>query len=338
MTTQKVSPQCHYFGQCGGCQYQDLPYSEQLKKKENEITTLLQELISQQNFIIQKIIPSPLQYQYRHRLDLSARRRRYENWNLGFYSLQNQFINIQSCSIAMPKVNHLLKNLITQLPTDIKHHRANITIKTDPQGQIHWGGIGKKSCLLQPKDYFYIDLNNIRIFYSLESFFQANLAILPLLSDFMNQEIQDGDILYDLYGGVGLFSFILHHKFKKIHLIETSFSSCQIAQHAINYNQLEKIKVFCQNIEEYFKSYTLKKEKKQVAIIDPPRKGLSMETTLFLRDNLPVKKLYYLSCNPQTLVRDLALLTQKKWQIDWVQPFDFFPQTQHIETLVGLSC
>jgi 23S rRNA (uracil1939-C5)-methyltransferase len=72
-----------------------------------------------------------------------------------------------------------------------------------------------------------------------------------------------------------------------------------------------------------------------VVFLDPPRKG-SDEATLAALGAARVPRIWYLSCNPATLARDLAQLTADGYELEMVQPFDMFPQTGHIEALAML--
>ena len=75
----------------------------------------------------------------------------------------------------------------------------------------------------------------------------------------------------------------------------------------------------------------------RVAIVDPPRGGLSLEARNMLSGAKNLNHLLYLSCHPQTLVQDLQYFVVSGWQIIKIIPFDFFPRTRHMETLVLLK-
>ncbi|HSV43144.1 MAG TPA: 23S rRNA (uracil-5-)-methyltransferase RumA, partial [Candidatus Bathyarchaeia archaeon] len=74
-----------------------------------------------------------------------------------------------------------------------------------------------------------------------------------------------------------------------------------------------------------------------VVMVDPPRAGLSDEVVTLLARTKHLANLLYLSCHPENLIRDLKILTAQGWSISRVVPFDFFPKTRHVETLVVLS-
>ena len=128
-------------------------------------------------------------------------------------------------------------------------------------------------------------------------------------------------------------------------MIEECSSSVKLAEHNIAYHGLEeKVDLRGGRVEDQLGTLLeLVKEKRNVGMIDPPRRGLSEEvcemlTGLAKKPGRPgMDSLLYLSCSPQSLVRDLKVLTREAWEIEKVIPFDFFPKTQHLETLVLLQ-
>ena len=75
----------------------------------------------------------------------------------------------------------------------------------------------------------------------------------------------------------------------------------------------------------------------KVAMVDPPRAGLSGESCRLLTGMRELDHMIYLSCNPESLVRDLDQFVKQGWNIQKIIPFDFFPKTRHLEVLVLLE-
>ena len=76
------------------------------------------------------------------------------------------------------------------------------------------------------------------------------------------------------------------------------------------------------------------KNEVNIAMIDPPRAGLSKQACQLLAKAHGFKYILYLSCNPESLVHDLNEFIKQKWKMQNIMPFDFFPKTKHLETLV----
>ena len=74
-----------------------------------------------------------------------------------------------------------------------------------------------------------------------------------------------------------------------------------------------------------------------MVMLDPPRAGLSRKALDLILTLTNIIHIVYLSCNPEALVRDIEIFVKNKWNIERVIPFDFFPKTKHLETLVVLN-
>ncbi|HXV27498.1 MAG TPA: hypothetical protein VD913_00890 [bacterium] len=339
---EKVSPKCPIFGICGGCAYQDLPYEEELRIKAEGLRDLFRKELAVGDEIFDDIVASPLPYHYRSRLDLGLLRTKSGEFFMGFMPQNSgRIVPAESCAIAREEISHFLpelkKQAMARLPEN--YRVANLVVRTGDDGRLFWGGIGRRSLKMQEKDYFWTEVRGKRIFYSLDTFFQANLSILGLLMDQIEEAVKldSGTVLYDLYSGVGLFGISLAGKVKKVIMIEESEDSTVLAGFNLRYHgQESKIEILTGKVEDYLPllPQPLKGEK-AVAVIDPPRKGLHAAALKALAA-FP-GTLLYLSCYPPSLVRDLKEMTREGRRIEKVIPFDFFPKTPHLETLVKLS-
>ena len=207
-TIQKVQPACPVFGECGGCQYQDVLYEEELQIKEKQLKKIFLEHLIVSSELFEPIIPSPQTYHYRNRLDLKLFKTREGKVLIGF-SPEKGFktIEVEQCPIADRAISDFLPELkhqaIVRLPA--KYRVANLVVRCGDDKSVHWGGIGRRSLELKPQDYFSTEILDRKIFYSLDTFFQANLSILPLVIEKIRTLSiwKSKPIFYDLYGGVG---------------------------------------------------------------------------------------------------------------------------------------
>jgi len=345
VTNDAIKPQCPVFGQCGGCHYQDISYEKELSIKEESLRNLLCGNLNIPESIFESIVPSPKPYHYRNRLDLKIVRNRNNEALMGFSPQEGYgfgVIEVNQCPIALKEISSFLPELKQKATEKLigKTRRANIVIKTDDEGKIHWGGIGRRSLQLDDHDYFFTEINGKKIFYSLDTFFQANLSILPKLYEkLIALNIwKDHASFFDLYGGVGLFSVLLVDKVKRVILVDESASSIECAKYNIRHHQLKNIGIHCGKIEEVIPHlWEQSRSTGHVALIDPPRKGLSPQARHLLKRTKVIEHLLYLSCNPVALARDLAIFIDEGWWVERIIPFDFFPQTKHLETLAVLK-
>lgn len=347
---RQVEPLCPVFGSCGGCLYQDIPYEEELCIKEEGLRRSLSQIPEIAERVFRPIVPSPQEYAYRYRLDIGIYQKRDGEIKMGFrQEVKARTIPVDSCAIAHPRISDFLPALKEQakavLPS--KYYTANLVVRTSDNGRVAWGGIGRHSLRMREEDYFYADIGGKRIHYALDTFFQANLSILPHVLESLRSfhRIDAETTFFDLYAGVGLFGLLLADLAGEVILIEDCEASVRVAKYNIAYHQLEaKTKIFTGQVDSYLPP-ALREARfaKRVAMIDPPRKGLSAEVIRMLCETAckqsgteGLQALFYLSCSPESLAHDLALLSEKAWRIECVIPFDFFPKTQHLETLVLL--
>ena len=290
----------------------------------------------------QSLLP-PKEYHYRSRLDLKLMQTKKYGVLMGFSPIERYpIIQASACPIAMEAVSDFMPELKNQAIQKLtpKYRNANLVVKTGDDGRVLWGGIGRRSLTFQEKDYLWTRINDRKIFYSLDTFFQANLSILPEVI----RRIEELHILgqetcfYDLYGGVGLFGVAFHDQMKKVILVEENIYATRLAQYNVAYHKFQNFEIIPEKVEDRISLLTQGTEDREVvAMIDPPRAGLSQDVVDVLAQAKGIKNLLYLSCHPESLVRDLFHLTKSIWQITKIIPFDFFPKTRHLETLVVLQ-
>ena len=338
-----VQPLCPVFEKCGGCFYQNIDYSDELKIKENFLKNLFRKSFDLEDDIFASIVASPKPYHYRNRLDLKLKKTKTNDVFIGFSPIDRKgVVPVDACFIADENISDFIPELkrqaIARLPA--KYKNANLTVRVGQDGRVLWGGIGRRSCQLSKQDYFWIEIRGRRIFYSLDTFFQANSSILPRLFDVINRFPfwNSTTTLLDLYGGVGLFSIGLADKVDKVVMIEENMTSLNIARTNIDFNNLNNIEIIDGRVENYLSDLlNVEKSESNIALIDPPRMGLNDKVRQSLAGTRKLSHILYLSCNPESLMRDLGEFVQKGWKIQNITPFDFFPKTKHLETLVLLQ-
>ncbi len=340
---KRIHPLCPVFGKCGGCLYQNISYTEELEIKQKEVLSLLNQNLPDLKDCLETIISSPQDYHYRHRLDVGLRRRKSGEILVGFMAEgRHEVIEIDSCPIACQTVSDFLPTLrqqaIEKLPP--KYRAASLVVKTGADGRVLWGGIGRGSLKRGEEDYLWAEVEGKKIFYSLDTFFQANHFILPLLIQKIKELVSfdSENIFLDLYGGVGLFTILLADLVKHVILVEENPASILLAQHNITFHHLENVEIRSSRVEDDFSNLELPfSPEKIVTMVDPPRNGLAPKACEAIAKTEKFKTLFYLSCSLSSLMRDLDELLKGGWKVTRMVPFDFFPRTKHLETLVLLK-
>ena len=332
---------CPIASLCGGCDYQGLPYQEELALKNRRLRELLADALDLPEDRMATIVPSPKVTHYRNRVDLSLRKTRQGEIFIGYRPSERRrsVLSVDHCAIAEEAINEALPRIKEEARQRLpdRYRMASLTVRTGDDRRVYWGGIGKRSNRLRPDQYLWTDAAGPRIFYSIDNFFQANVAIFPhLFAEIRTTGVLTKEtVFYDLYGGVGLFSLGLAGTVKTAVLIEQNPASLTLAEYNRVYHKLDNMVIYSGSVGEMFGvALADHRGKNNVAMIDPPRAGLSDEACRWLAEVKDMAFLFYLSCCPESLVRDLRVLTQGGWEVERVVPFDFFPRTRHIETLV----
>lgn len=188
-------------------------------------------------------------------------------------------------------------------------------------------------------DYYIEKLNNLEYQISANSFFQVNPKCAALIFDkvkeLINDRIDKPSIL-DAYSGVSSFGIWLSDTASKVVCIEEVKSASSDAIQNTKLNEITNLEIRNGDAADELKNLINSGTKFDVSLIDPPRKGCSEEAINNLV-NLTKKNIVYISCNPSTLARDIKSLTQKGFELKYVQPVDMFPHTYHVETIALLE-
>ena len=171
---------------------------------------------------------------------------------------------------------------------------------------------------------------------SAPSFFQVNTAQAEQLVSLVRENLNPGgeDLVLDLYSGAGTFTLPLARRAGEVLAIESYGSSTRDLERNLIDSGLEA-EVICDDVARVLPDVG---EDANLAVVDPPRAGLSAQALKAVAD-LPVRRLVYVSCDPATLGRDLKVLAgpDGPFRLARVTPVDLFPQTYHVETVALLT-
>ena len=224
--------------------------------------------------------------------------------------------------------------------------------------------LGKEFQLVHGSGFFEAEEQGIRYEAGPVTFLQVNENVrTKLYKEALKTVCETGEeVVIDAYSGGGLLTAMIAKKCKRVYGIELEEEASRCADSLKEKNGLENMTNICGYVEEKLPS-VLKKEKGEQLrlILDPPRAGIARSVLKALLES-GIPKLTLISCNPATLARDLGILTGRLiendgelvknpaygkveagetlegyYMVERVQPFDMFPQTKHIETLVQLS-
>ncbi|MGB0346233.1 MAG: 23S rRNA (uracil(1939)-C(5))-methyltransferase RlmD [Balneolaceae bacterium] len=169
------------------------------------------------------------------------------------------------------------------------------------------------------------------------AFFQTNTAQAELLYEVAREfaDLDDGDVVYDLYCGVGTLSLYMSQKASKVLGIELVDVAVENAKFNASTNKVENVSFVRGDMKDVFTpDMVIQFGSPDVLITDPPRAGMHPDVVQRLCE-LKVPKIVYVSCDSSTMARDLAILSDT-YDVIKVQPVDMFPQTYHVEAVAKL--
>ena len=324
----RITPPCGYFGNCTGCQWQHIEYTYQLKLKQSFIENCTNNYPNIRGTKISSTLPSPNLFGYRNHARFTVR----EKGSLGFVnSVTKRFVRIEECLIMNEPINKIIN--ILQL-NRVDTSQLSIRASSSSNSYLVQPKINFKEILFETGQKHYIEtLKNKSFQVSSPSFFQVNTKQTEIMMDLIKNALQlnESDVLLDAYSGVGTFPSIYSSFVKEVISLEESKSSTNDSE--INNSSIPNITIMTGKAEELIVS--LKNQVTKI-ILDPPRSGCA-QAMLDAISKLKNIKLVYVSCDANTLCRDLSILVTNGFKIKKIQPIDMFPHTRHIECVVTLD-
>ena len=314
---------CSAYFKCGSCQYLHLNNEDEKTKKINIINQLFPD-VSLDKVIFNEFSP-------RNKVTLHVK-----NNKIGYYEEEtNNIIEFNYCELLSKKMNEIIAELKNN---DLNGINKIVIRETYFTKQIMVCFYGNKYIPLEVNSIYLNDnlikgrkeiieeINKLKYVITPTSFFQTNSLKMISLYDTIKEYAGKGNELLDLYCGSATIGIYLSNNFLNITGVEISKENIKNAYDNIKLNNISNLKLILGD------SKLINKGSYDMVIIDPPRNGLSKEV---INNLVKFNKLIYVSCNPQTLKRDLEKLSEFK--IEKFSIIDMFPKTNNIECVVLLT-
>lgn len=391
---------CEHFGICGGCKWQILPYTEQLKYKQKQVTDNLVRIGKIELPEIQPILGSAKTEFYRNKLEFTFSNKKwltqeqinsnesFDNMNaLGFHipGMFDKVLDINKCWLQ-DDISNRIRNFVRQYCIGKEYTffnlrnkgglMRNIIVRTSTTGELmlivvfYEASRTKREDLLNAiadkfpeitsllyivnekandtitdqivlrwkgNDFIYEEMEGLKFKIGPKSFYQTNseqaYELYKVARDFAG--LTGNELVYDLYTGTGTIANFIARQAKKVIGIEYVEDAIEDAVYNSKNNKIKNTLFFAGDMKDILtQDFIDKYGRPDVIITDPPRAGMHedvVSTILFAEP----ERIVYVSCNPATQARDLALL-DAKYKVTRVQPVDMFPHTHHVENVVLL--
>lgn len=206
--------------------------------------------------------------------------------------------------------------------------------------------INDLDCILyKGEDAIYEDMEGLRFKIGPKSFFQTNSGQAYRLYSVVREYVRDAisrtpdghkPVIYDLYTGTGTIALFLSSLASKVIGIEYVLEAIEDAKLNAKINSIENASFFAGDMKDILNAEFISQNgAPDIVVLDPPRAGIHPDVAKVLLEASP-RDIIYVSCNPATQARDLAVLSQR-YKITAVQPLDMFPHTHHLENVVSLT-
>ena len=312
----RVKAPCNYAHRlgCGGCDFQHISISRQRDLKGEVITEQFARIAKMDLKIAVEEVSEPLHWRTRAILNIDG------SCKPGFFgSRSHNSIQIDDCLTCVPELK------LAEITSRSWQPNTKLEISANSAGDRI---IANASIIEGPKELVEIvGKNTFKV--SQSSFWQSHRLAPTVLTDAVMQfaELQSGDQVLDLYGGVGLFTAAALSAVGatgRVDLIEASSSA--IGDARVNFENISNVNIYLGDVAKIMPRIG----SADVVILDPPREGAG-QLVLQQISALNPQRIVYVACDPAALARDCAFANDLGWQLTKVRAFDLFPMTHHIE-------
>jgi 23S rRNA (uracil1939-C5)-methyltransferase len=351
---ERVTPPCPYFGSCGGCQLQHLSYAGQLQVKRQRVIDAFERVGGLKDPPVEPTLESS-PFHYRHKIQMPV-----AHGQLGLYRRgTHDLIPIDGCLIHCERGEEVVRQIRDQLPEGVRYvvvrtahgtddilvtlvsrdpptnRLAKLAESLNATGVVHnlnraEGNriLGERFTTLAGRPHLEERLGGLTFRLSAAAFFQVNppgaeqLYALALEMAALGAE----ESCLDAYCGVGTLTLLAAQHCRQATGIEVVPQAIADARVNASLNGITNAQFHASTVEKLIG----KLEEVDCVFLNPPRKGCEPEVLEVLQRWAP-KRIVYISCDPATLARDCARLTD--YRVERVQPVDMFPQTAHVENV-----
>lgn len=379
---ENILGDCIYARKCGGCQYQGMEYSKQLKAKQALVEELMGDMVK-----VEPILGMEQPFYYRNKVTATFDRLSNGTIISGVYKEgTHEVVDIKECQIEdkcadaiVQDIKGLLRSfkiktydedseygllrhimvrtghasgevmVVLVLASPIlpsknnfvkaicKLHPEISTIVLNINERRTSMVLGRRNVNLYGKGFIEDTLCGLTFRVSPSSFYQINTVQTEVLySKAMEYAKLTGkERVLDAYCGIGTIGMIAAKQAGEVLGVELNSSAVKDAITNAKRNEMKHITFYNRDASEFMGEMAEKEEKVDVVFMDPPRAG-STEAFMDAVTILAPKRVVYVSCNPETLARDLKYFAKKGYKAKKCQPVDMFPYTDHVETVVLL--
>ncbi len=315
------TPRCPKVGECGGCSWQHIAYTEQCRAKAQRVSSAFARIAGALPEAPVVCHPCPSPFAYRSRARLGFRR-----GQVGYRRPRSHTLcPVTECAVLTPELDAALLELSKHPPRG----QGELTLAAGDDGRVSISGDGRAAAATR------LQVEGDAFEVSPGGFFQANALLRTELARAVHTAAGRGERVLELFAGAGFLTFGLARRFAQVLVVEAQGRASRDLEKNLAAAKLRNVTVVSGAAERELKSPRLAAFDPEVLVLDPPRKGLTALATARIATLAP-RRIVYLACDPATQARDVRRLRGHGYRLTKLSAFDLFPQTPHVETLAVL--
>ncbi|OFW66140.1 MAG: hypothetical protein A2Z12_02590 [Actinobacteria bacterium RBG_16_68_21] len=338
---QRVEPPCRHFGVCGGCRWQFADHEAQLEWKRSILAGQLTHLGGLTDPPVRPTEPVGPSYGYRNRADFEVL-----DGRAAFHRRRSRDLEpITDCLVLHPLVAAVVERLgdlgsaveVTVRAAIATGEALAVVRGSVPDGAAAWGcqvarRAGDDIHPLIGAATITETVAGVPLRVTGDAFFQNNTAGAEVLVRLVAEAVapRSDETLLDAYAGGGLFGATVGRNAARVVAVEAGTLGIGDLRHNLAAAGIDHV-IVAGPVEQ---PDLLRAERWDVAVVDPPRKGLGDAGVAAVAAGRP-RAIAYVSCDPASLSRDSRQLAEYGYRVEWVAPVDMFPQTFHIEAVAA---
>ena len=362
-SVNRQEPICPAFGKCGGCAFLHMEYLASLKVKQDYVQSLFDRIHLPIKVEFPLFPQNPYAYRNKAQFPVQVKNGKVQ---MGFYRPHSHdVIDCPACMIQSDAINHVYQTIRQKIQPEVAASLRHVLIRSNRKDEIQivWIGsenrfqalsqelvaalpqivsivfnkntrkdnviLGETYEVLYGTDFLVQECMGLQMDVHFKSFYQVNPVMMEVLYQTAIDlaDLQDFMHVVDLYSGTGTISCLVSRHVQSVIGVEIVEEAVQDAKRNAARNHLNNVEFVCEDAGVYARKQA---QKTDVLFVDPPRKGLSEEATEHIQSFDP-DKIIYISCNPNTLVRDAKRLQEAGYDCQRVQPVELFCQTAGLE-------
>ena len=340
---ERTEPPCPIYDSCGGCQLQHLSYGGQLHWKRQQVVDAVERIGGLSGIEVLPVLGAKEPWLYRNKMQFPVGKKRGKTVIGCFAKGSHDIIDTRDCRIQKDGNNtivNVMREIVERLHIPVYDEDRHTGVLRHIVGRIGENGeamvvlVTATKDLPKAKEITRLLRERVPNLKSVQQNTEQAAVLYEKALEYA--DLSGKETVIDAYCGTGTITLFLAQKAHRVYGIEIVKPAIEDAKKNARDNHIKNAAFLVGDVTELMPRLCHENIRPHVIVVDPPRAGCT-ETVLKTFAAMRPDRIVYVSCNPATLARDLAILAKLGYSAKEIQPVDMFPQTSHVECVVLLS-